>query len=216
VTCSTPVKPGSSEFVDALAGNIAVGTKVTLSMTSGASKASATLTAQASAESSSTVVATTPTTAGCEAKLVVTKELAGVSENYRYHEGDYTTFPRAKLHWAVRVTNPSNCVARNVEIDDTLPYQFDCTEGIAGIPTVSKQAPSIACSGRGRHLSARVGDLAPHAVAVLAADGAFVGTGKASSYAITNVAFARADNASEEPSNTVHVDVVLHSKFASP
>ena len=155
----------------------------------------------------------TTTAAACEAKLVITKQLLGDTANYRYSHGEDTTFPRARLHWAVRVTNTSNCVAKNVEVIDTLPFQFDCTGGDAGIPTNSKSPAPIECAGKGRHLAEQVGDLAPHAVAILSADGSFVGPGTASSYTTSNVASARADNASEESSNIVHVDVVLHSKF---
>jgi uncharacterized repeat protein (TIGR01451 family) len=214
VTCTTPIKPGQSQFVDILAGKIAVGSKGSLTMKngSGAAQPAVSLTLQAVAEGASTEASTTT----CEPKLVVEKRIVKLETgNVRFvpgsHDQVFATFPGAKVEYEVKVSNFSNCTAKDVVIDDQLPREFDCSSATSRAFVAKPQAEK--CSGTGRYIDAYVGDIPPHGVASLTIYGRFSPLGKLSSYETSNTGFAKADNAAEESSPPVRVDVVRHGRF---
>ena len=195
VACTSETKAGGSQTVDALA-NVGVGAKATLTASSGTAKASVVLDVQATAEGTQTTE--TPPSAGCEAKLVVRKSFGG-GKNLGGDE--YVASAHSDASYSIFVKNASGCTAQNVVAADTLPLEFTCSS------TETNGHGKSACPA-GRSLRFALGDMAPHTTHVITVEGSFATPrASATSYTVSNIALAKADNAGEETTRPVHVQV---------
>ena len=159
----------------------------------------------------------TTTAGGCEAKLVITKELIGDTANYHRSLGEYTTFPRAQFHWAVRVTKREQLrrQRRRDRRHPPVPVRLHRR---------SRRNPHALETGHPRSRAKERAAISLHTSATSppTLSPSWPQTAPSSAperHPPTQPATSRSRGPKtppEETSNTVHVEVVLHSKFVKP